>query len=243
MSEGRGATPPPMDSSDDDGPLLPVETAAAAVDIPSILRQPKIAQAEAQKNDKVKGWYTGKPKDIQVKIPQPAMAKPAAAAEPAAPPAPAQLPADAPIKVANKSVVPGPLRKRYVAAKSVLGKRKKPAVKRPPSPKKKKTASTKTKAPAAKAATAKAPADASNVRLPAKEIYSGPATEAGVPPGWTKKIFERQSGQSKGHQDRYWYSPVHKMKFRSLTEIKRFVPLLEAAGGDEKAAWKEFKKR
>lgn len=42
--------------------------------------------------------------------------------------------------------------------------------------------------------------------------------EGGWPKGWTKKVFERKSGATKGGKDRYWYSPVNGFKFRSMVE-------------------------
>ena len=81
-------------------------------------------------------------------------------------------------------------------------------------------------------------------RLPAKEVFSGPPNEpleGGWPPGWIKKVVERQTGASAGGTDRYWYSPQTNKKFRSMAEIKRFMAHLKAYGGDEDAAWIRFK--
>jgi hypothetical protein len=42
--------------------------------------------------------------------------------------------------------------------------------------------------------------------------------EGGWPKGWTKKLFERKSGATKGHKDRYWYSPINGFKLRSMID-------------------------
>jgi hypothetical protein len=76
----------------------------------------------------------------------------------------------------------------------------------------------------------------------AKEIWFGtPGPDeipGGWPEGWTKRTFERQSGESKGHTDSYWYTPILKMKLRSIKEIKRFMGYLHDSSGDEAQAWK-----
>jgi Methyl-CpG binding domain len=58
----------------------------------------------------------------------------------------------------------------------------------------------------------------------------------GWPAGWITKVFERQSGATKGTTDRYWYSPICEYKLRSLTQVRRFLDLLETHGGDESVA-------
>jgi hypothetical protein len=76
------------------------------------------------------------------------------------------------------------------------------------------------------------------------EVWSGKPDEplaGGWPDGWTKKIFERPSGKTKGTRDGYWYSPVTKKKFRSMVEVNRFMAALLQSKGDEDAAWKIFK--
>jgi len=78
-------------------------------------------------------------------------------------------------------------------------------------------------------------------RPAAKEIWSGAPTEqieGGWPPGWTKKVFQRQSGDSKGGTDRYWYTPKHQLKLRSMAEIQRFMKALIQCEGDEVMAYK-----
>jgi hypothetical protein len=56
-----------------------------------------------------------------------------------------------------------------------------------------------------------------------------------------KAVVERQSGASKGAQDRYWYTPALNYKLRSMREVKRFMSALTTANGDEKEAWGAFK--
>lgn len=77
-------------------------------------------------------------------------------------------------------------------------------------------------------------------------IWEGEPDEplpGGWPVGWKKRVFERQSGASKGHRDRYWHSPEKDYKFRSMTEVKRFMGCLAATGGNEEQAWQLFKGR
>lgn len=61
--------------------------------------------------------------------------------------------------------------------------------------------------------------------------------------GWTKKTFQRQSGDSKGGLDHYWYTPENNFKLRSILQIKRFLTCLAATRGDETAAYALFQKR
>jgi hypothetical protein len=80
------------------------------------------------------------------------------------------------------------------------------------------------------------------------EVFHGPPDEpleGGWPPGWTKKVYERAGGdiQTKGRQDRYWYTPGHQYKLRSLVEVKRFIQALQAYSGDETKAFSEIKKK
>ena len=63
------------------------------------------------------------------------------------------------------------------------------------------------------------------------------ALDGGWPSGWTKKIYERQSGKSKGHLDRYWFTPQKKYKLRSMVEVKKFLKALkQTKNNDEDAA-------
>ena len=85
-------------------------------------------------------------------------------------------------------------------------------------------------------------------RPPAIEISSGPPDEVlqvlgGWPPGWTRKVFERQSGASKGHRDRYWFSPKMGYKFRSIKNVLQFLADMVTTGGDEELAYKLYKTR
>jgi Methyl-CpG binding domain len=86
-------------------------------------------------------------------------------------------------------------------------------------------------------------------RPPAIEISNGPPDEilqvpGGLwPPGWTRKVFERQSGASKGHRDRYWYSPKMGYKFRSIKQVLHFLADMVTTGADEERAYKLYKTR
>jgi hypothetical protein len=63
----------------------------------------------------------------------------------------------------------------------------------------------------------------------AKLIREGPPTtpfpaNGGVwPPGWTERIYQRASGESKGGLDYYWYPPEGAPKLRSRPDILRFL--------------------
>mmetsp|Transcript_16808 Transcript_16808/g.24871 ORF Transcript_16808/g.24871 Transcript_16808/m.24871 type:complete len:181 (+) Transcript_16808:25-567(+) len=46
-------------------------------------------------------------------------------------------------------------------------------------------------------------------RITAKPVWEGPADEEFLPSGWTKKVFQRNSGATKGRKDTYWYSPLY----------------------------------
>lgn len=63
------------------------------------------------------------------------------------------------------------------------------------------------------------------------------------PPGWTKRVYQRASGDSKGATDRYWFTPVENFKLRSLKEVSRFFDCMDACGQDESSAWRMFKGR
>jgi len=83
-----------------------------------------------------------------------------------------------------------------------------------------------------------------NSRTAPTEIWSGlpdEELEGGWPDGWIKKLYERNTGKSKGTKDRYWFSPKTNKKFRSMTEIRRFIPILLECNGNEDAAWLRFK--
>lgn len=64
----------------------------------------------------------------------------------------------------------------------------------------------------------------------------------GLPLGWTMQIKERSSGASKGHHDRYYYSPVLRKKFRSRVEVELFLRILnDDADLDEEQAYVVYK--
>jgi Methyl-CpG binding domain len=64
------------------------------------------------------------------------------------------------------------------------------------------------------------------------------------PDGWTKRVYRRANGKSKGRLDSYWYSPVMHYRLRSLPEVKAFMKIAsEATGNDERKAWRVFKER
>jgi hypothetical protein len=65
--------------------------------------------------------------------------------------------------------------------------------------------------------------------------------EGGWPSGWTKRIYQRQFGASKGQTDKYWYTPIQNYKLRSMVEVKKFLKALADHGGDEIMAKKKFK--
>lgn len=84
-------------------------------------------------------------------------------------------------------------------------------------------------------------------RPPARVIWEGRPDEdldGGWPEGWTKKIFERQSGATKGGTDRYWYSPSpEKYKFRSMAEIRTYLIKYLPKHLDHNLAYAAFKRR
>eukprot|EP00980_Cylindrotheca_fusiformis_P008072 scaffold1722_cov120-Cylindrotheca_fusiformis.AAC.2 len=102
------------------------------------------------------------------------------------------------------------------------------------------------KAPAKKAKPVGKKATAAKARKngAAEPIWVGEPTEpleGGWPEGWTKRVYERQGGATKGQTDRYWYSPKEGYKFRSMVEVRRFFKALEMKDGDEVEAKKIFK--
>jgi hypothetical protein len=74
---------------------------------------------------------------------------------------------------------------------------------------------------------------------PTELMEPGELMEHGWPAGWRKELYERQSGGTKGDQDRYWFTPDNR-KFRSLVEVKRYMAALEAFR-DEEAAYRARK--
>ena len=128
----------------------------------------------------------------------------------------------------------------WAAAEANEKKRKAEEPKKPAAAKKKRTAKKPRPSPAA----------APGPKVGPKEVYSGPpdATDKlqdgkAWPPGWIKKKFQRQSGSTKGRPDPYWYSPIESKKFRSMSEVNRFMDALKKTKGDELKAWEIFKKK
>ena len=73
----------------------------------------------------------------------------------------------------------------------------------------------------------------------AKEPHGEPAE--GLPTGWTRILVRRENGNYIGKDDPYYFSPMQSYKFRSLPQVKRFLVCLEEAGGDEVAAYFNFR--
>ncbi|KAL3903108.1 MAG: hypothetical protein SGARI_005527, partial [Bacillariaceae sp.] len=67
--------------------------------------------------------------------------------------------------------------------------------------------------------------------------------EGGWPEGWVKRTFVRNSGNSAGTKDSYWFTPVENFKLRSITEVKAFLWALEKNNGDEKLARQASKRK
>ena len=75
------------------------------------------------------------------------------------------------------------------------------------------------------------------------KIWEGPPTSNlpgsfTWPDGWLEAKFQRQAGETTGRVDLYWFSPIKKFKFRSRTEVVRFLTLLQQHNGDEVMARK-----
>jgi Methyl-CpG binding domain len=54
-------------------------------------------------------------------------------------------------------------------------------------------------------------------------VYNGPpnkALDGGWPNGWVQKTFQRHGSY---HFDSYYFDPTTGQKFRSLTEVRRFL--------------------
>jgi hypothetical protein len=78
-------------------------------------------------------------------------------------------------------------------------------------------------------------------KIPPVEVWSGVPddplpNDQPWPPGWRKRILERQSGTSKGTKDRYWYTPKQRYALRSMVEVKRFLEALSQCDGNEDKA-------
>jgi hypothetical protein len=63
----------------------------------------------------------------------------------------------------------------------------------------------------------------------------------GLPSGWTRILVRHKNGNYKGKDDPYYFSPLQSYKFNSLVKVKRFLVCLEEAGGDEVAAYVNFR--
>ena len=64
-------------------------------------------------------------------------------------------------------------------------------------------------------------------------------------PGWTKKRFERTSGNTAGTKDTYFYSPHQQIKFRAMKGVDTFIRILSEpdVDGDESKAMVLYKQR
>ena len=72
-------------------------------------------------------------------------------------------------------------------------------------------------------------------------IFSLRRPAEGLPTGWTRILVRRKNGNYIGKDDPYYFSPMQSYKFRSLFQVKRFLVCLEEAGGDEVAAYVNFR--
>ena len=61
----------------------------------------------------------------------------------------------------------------------------------------------------------------------------------GFPDGWVTREIPRSKG---GRLDKYWFSPAKSLKFRSMSEVKRFQARLEEVDGDEDKAMTLYSK-
>ena len=62
------------------------------------------------------------------------------------------------------------------------------------------------------------------------------------PKGWIKQVYQRKNGASMGRKDKYWISPIHKLKFRSMVQVKEFLAMLKNNNGNELKAKQAMKK-
>lgn len=63
------------------------------------------------------------------------------------------------------------------------------------------------------------------------------------PPGWIEQHIKRTGGETAGREDKYWLTPETRYRFRSKTEVNRFLDRWEQCGRDEKAALVGFKSK
>ena len=65
-------------------------------------------------------------------------------------------------------------------------------------------------------------------------IYEQSAPEFG--PNWIVRGYRREGGVNKGCVDRYWFSPVKRIKFIVKSDVEKFLSALKMTGGDEEKA-------
>jgi len=78
------------------------------------------------------------------------------------------------------------------------------------------------------------------------EVYRGPPDEqltGGWPKGWIKVIQERRNAaiNTKGRRDRYWFTPLLRLKIRSMVRVQNFIQNLKKTRGDEQKAFNMLK--
>merc|ERR1712060_454528 len=69
----------------------------------------------------------------------------------------------------------------------------------------------------------------SDAKRPAKQ-------DPAFPEGWLVRVFIRKSITTNKRADNYWYSPQLGLKFNSRVMVRRFLQVLDKAGGDEAKA-------
>lgn len=249
-----------------------VDTHKTAMAPKSILKESRIAAAESKAQSQINKWIKGdhnvqkKPINAEPLATERATSNTVQPADPPAvsKPEPVEqksttnpeliqddelLPLPPPITLALRDDTIDGFRKRRTAAKSVLTSEKQQPTKRPRTttakspPPAKKNGQTK----AQKSAPQKASKSSSRSSSGVPEVWSGkPDDNLGEgfewSKGWTKKMYERQTGKTKGRLDSYWFTPVLQKKLRSMLEVKGFMTALKAHGGDEEAAWSSLKK-
>lgn len=62
----------------------------------------------------------------------------------------------------------------------------------------------------------------------------------GMPEGWTHIAVRRKTGNS---FDNYWFSPMKSYKFNAKVKVRRFLAVLDQAGGDEVVAYRLYLKK
>ena len=61
------------------------------------------------------------------------------------------------------------------------------------------------------------------------------------PSGWTKKVYLRTKGKTKGRRDSYWFTPEKHFRLRSMSEVDRYMSQLRRFNGDEEMAMKHHR--